>query len=472
MNSKRNVTYKSFLSTDFLAIAISKLLPSFFLLIITILFARNLSKSAYGNFQTFWLYYNLLAVFLNFGVSSSILSNDLNSTLFFFKKYKAQIIFSYLAFSLVVLLSAFSIIPNVNMEVKGVLFFCVFIQVLGSVLDALLIKISKIRVYTITSILYSVIFFIVHLFFYYNEFNLLKLVYCIAIMSLLKLCLFFFVKLPKVENKTTLNTNFFPNWLFVGITAILGIVAMWLDKIFIQHTMPPEQYAIFFNGALELPFFAVLIGAMETVLLRNISANLQNQIFVVKNFKQSIKILSSIAIPVFFCFLVIYKEVFAIVFNNNYNASTSIFFIYIFLIPLRVTHYGVILQSYGKAYLISVGALLDIIFSLCLMFLLYPKFGTVGVAFSLVISTYLQALFYIWHSARVLEIKIFNLIPIKDLLKKVALNATLFFLVYLGKNNFSYKGLIILSITVTTVVIGYYAFTIYADTKTKNNILL
>ena len=462
----------AYLKEKLIPVSITKLLPILFLFIITILFAQKLSKYDYGQFQTIYFFGNILSVVLNFGISSLILSSNLETIVSFIKKNKLKVLGSYLLLGLVVFFIVYNI-PNLSKDTLFLLYLYIALQVFNSVIDSILIKTNRIKIFVWLNFIYSLFFLAIQLYFYFFTFNLNLLLLYIIILSALKFISYFFCKIKfaysqnKIEEKLVIK-----NWVFIGITTTIGIVAMWLDKLYMQYIMTPEQFAVFFNGAIELPFLGIIIGAMETILLKNISSNLNNKQEAASLFKESIKILSNIAIPLFFCFLIIHQEAFSIILKDKYNESIPVFFIYIFLIPLRVTHFGVILQCYGKAYIVTLGAFLDIVLSFTLMVLLYPKFGSKGVALALVVSTYLQVVFYLWKSADVLKINIAKLIPTKYLFQILVANAILFGALYFTKNYCTSMVFFIATLLITTVVIVILFYSYWKKSNNYNSKLL
>ena len=120
---------------------------------------------------------------------------------------------------------------------------------------------------------------------------------------------------------------------------------------------------------------------------------------------------------------------------------------------MRITHYGVILQCYGQSRKIAFGSVVDILLSLLLMFILYPLFGTPGVALAIVISTYLQAFYYTWESARLMEVTIMELVPTGFLLTLGSTLAALYGLLYYLKHFFSDAAALTLVFFITFLII-------------------
>lgn len=338
---------------------------------------------------------------------------------------------------------------------KLLLIAFILLQSICTLTDTLLIKKNLLKPYLWINFIYSSLFFAIHLYFFYHNFVLNQLILCIICLSLLKATGIFLVRLKTgAINGTKAPGNFISNWLFVGANEVAGIIARWLDKIFLLYLLSPPEFAVFFNGAFEIPLFGIIISAMENIMLTNISGDISNKKAAKNIFKESFKILSLIAFPLFFFLLTMHAEAFSIIFKNKYNASVPVFLICIFIIPARITHYGVILQCYGQSKKIAFGSLMDIGFSLLLMFILYPLMGTPGVALAIVVSTYLQAGYYLWQSAGLMQVNIAALVPGYFLLKLWVGLAAVYSLLYYAKDFFSDVISLAAVFAITGLIIG------------------
>ena len=72
------------------------------------------------------------------------------------------------------------------------------------------------------------------------------------------------------------------------------------------------------------------------------------------------------------------------------------------------------------------GAVLDLIIACLLMYPLYLSLGLPGVAFSFVVSTYLQAAYYLYHTSKLLAVKWTTMLPLQNWAIKLIVFASLF----------------------------------------------
>lgn len=449
------------LKNKLLPVVAGKVLPVLVLTIITILFSRKLSYTDYGLFQTTWVYANIIGVVIGFGVSSIILSTNFIHFVYFIKANLRRVMIFYAATWLVTFIVFYIVANDLSSTTRLLLIAFILLQNIGAIADALFIKKEQTNLYLFINLVFSILFFIVHLYFYFEPFVLDHLLICIIILCSLKAgSIFFLKKGPATDYTEQPEIPIAGNWVFTGINEVAGIVARWLDKLFLLYLLSPAAFAVFFNGAIEIPIFGILVSAIGTVMLNNIGGNLADKKNAMDTFRESFKILSLLAFPLFFFFLLMHAELFSVIFNNRYNASIPVFVVSIFIIPVRISHYGVLLQCYGQSHKITLGALLDIGLSILLMVVLFPLLGTPGVALAIVISTYLQALFYLWQSGKILNATIKELVPLQFLVVFFASLSLLYSFLYFIKQ---YMGvitslLLVFCITSFIIIAGLVAY--------------
>jgi O-antigen/teichoic acid export membrane protein len=136
--------------------------------------------------------------------------------------------------------------------------------------------------------------------------------------------------------------------------------------------------------------------------------------------------------PLFLFLLFFAAPLFDLLFDHRYAASVPIFQWSILVLPLRAYGFTSILQHAHKGALINKGALLDLVIALALLYPLYRLMGLPGLAFSFVLSSYVQAAYYSIHTAKILQVKLFELFPLKLWLQQFLLSFGIIFVFKLG----------------------------------------
>ena len=405
-------------------------MPVLILILITIIYSRKLSFDEYGKFQSVWMYANIINVIISFGISAIILSTPLNFLFSFLKNNVKRLSIFYFVLWVFGLTALFVFAKNLNLSLKFLLIVFIIIQNVTAVLETLLIKQHGEKAAFLINSFYSLLFLGWHLHVLSGNYSLSFLITGVCILSAFKMIAIILVPTRKIFYEQTIyeQKHFLSHWAYVGVNDSLGVISKWMDKFFLLYLLTASDFAIFFNGSFEIPLFGLLVSVTGSFLLIEISGNMQLTDKIIKLFKESFNMLSSIAFPLFFFLFFFREELFALAFKDKYNASLPIFAISIFILPLRINNYSVILQCFSQGKKILWGSVLDIIIALILMVSLYPAMGTKGIALAVVIATYCQVLFYLWYSAKILHTSIFHIVP----LQKLGLKFLVMLLLYVG----------------------------------------
>ena len=451
-----SLIYKADKSRKFFWLFLSRIMPLVALFFITIIYARKLSYDDYGKFQSVWMYANIVNVIISFGLAAVILSTDL-SFLFAFIKSKRKILsLFYPALWISGLVAFFFLAKNFNTSLKFLLIAFMAIQNIATAADNLLIKRGKEKTSGIINFFYAFLFFGWHIYVLFSDYSLYHLVEGITLLAAVKFIIIVLMPFEKKSSDIKIDNNHFLfHWGYLGSNDALGVVAKWIDKLFLLYLLTAADFAIFFNGSIEIPVFGLLISVTGNFLLVEISGNIKQPEKIIKLFRESFHILSNIVFPLFLFLFFFREDLFSVAFRDKYNASLPIFVISIFILPLRINNYSVILQCFSQGKKILFGSLMDILIAIILMITLYPLMGTKGVALSIVISTYCQSFYYLWHSSKILNTSILQILPLKELvirfLKTLAFYTALFFLL----SAFSMSARIIIAILLTALMVMF-----------------
>jgi O-antigen/teichoic acid export membrane protein len=457
MANTLSLIFKAEKTRKFFWLFFSRIMPLVALFLITIIYSRRLTYDDYGKFQSVWMYTNIINVIISFGIASVILSTELGFLMFFIKSNRRKLMLFYLALWISGLVTFFFLAKNFDSSLKFLLIIFIIIQNIGSVADNLLIKKGKEKISGIINFFYAFLFFGWHMYILNSGYSLYHLVAGITIISAIRFIIISIISSRKKESNLTLaNNQFLSHWGFLGLNDSLGVLAKWIDKLFLLYLLTAAEFAVFFNGSIEVPLFGLLVGVTGNFLAIEISANLRNPRTIIELYRESFHVLSNIVFPLFLFLFFFREDLFSLAFEDKYNASLPIFVISIFILPLRINSYSVILQCLSQGKRVLFGSLLDLSIAIILMAVLYPLMGTKGVALSVVISTYCQSYYYLWHSSKLLNTTVLHLLPLKKLgirfLKIFAFYLVLSFALY----NFSesYRLIAAIPITAGIVILG------------------
>lgn len=254
-----------------------------------------------------------------------------------------------------------------------------------------------------------------HVYVIYTTYNVTSLLFFLFIASVIKAgILLYKMDLSyaiKIQN-ITLGTQ----WFYLGMKEVLGVVIKWIDKWFILFFLPLADFAIYFNASYEVPVFMLILSAIGSISLVELSKPENKKNRIIKRFyHRSVTLMSCIVFPAFWFFLLFAPGLIISFLGEKYAVAIPIFLCSIFILPIRIIYGATILQIYNKTNLILRGAVLDLVSALILIALLYPVWGMTGLALAFVISTYLEVGYYLWHTSKLLKEGFTFLITLKNI---------------------------------------------------------
>jgi len=202
----------------------------------------------------------------------------------------------------------------------------------------------------------------------------------------------------------------------LGLSSIVGMLTIQLDKLIISSFFQPEQFAIFAVGAMELPFVGILTNSVNSIILPALSSNADSShgsaIYRASMRKNALLIFPMVG----FCFIFA-TEIITLLYTDTYSQSASYFRIYLFTMLLRIGSYGIIFQAFNKTKTVLYNSLIVLALNIVLNLVLLQLLGMQGPAISTVLVTYLGVVMYLYLIPRQIGISLKALIPAGAILK-------------------------------------------------------
>lgn len=201
--------------------------------------------------------------------------------------------------------------------------------------------------------------------------------------------------------------------VLVNASEIIGSVSKNIDKVVVSRFFSPSSYAIYANGAMEIPVSGLLVGSISSVIWPSLSRMHQkkktdNLLSVWLNTTDKT---AFVVMPLFFFFFLYAPDFMVTLFSQKYLASTSPFRVYMFILPLRIAQYAVLLLSMGAAKAVLFGAAGDFVIKAGLSVALIRPFGYLGPAAAAVCSTWLQVFYYLYIAKKILGVGFRKILP-------------------------------------------------------------
>lgn len=416
---------------DSLIMTISKGVRALGLLLFTMIAARILSYNDFGTYKQMLLISNLIFVVLPFGIPTTIsyYYNNLNED----KKdnliSNTLMILFFLSFIAVIIILLFQ--NNIadffnNSLIREYIFplsLYIFMMVFGSFLDNLLISSGKTVILGNFSVIYYSIYYTVLAILTYYLKDISLVFYTMFIMEFIRFIILM------VIYKRGINFTFRPSITFLkeqlvfslplGLGLLVQTLNIYVDKMFISNLYSPEDYAIYANGAMDIPFVGIITVSFATVILPILSKTYNsNNDFkgVISIWEDSIIKTAAFIFPVFFILLTNSLGYISLIFSEKYLESNGVFLIYLLKLPLSITIFGNILIVLGKQKYILYNMTIGFVLNVILNFLFIKIFGIKGPAISTALIHLLLIILQLIQISKHSKTKFSELLPFKKLL--------------------------------------------------------
>lgn len=187
--------------------------------------------------------------------------------------------------------------------------------------------------------------------------------------------------------------------------------------IIVRTFFSPLTFATFSVGAREVPFVNVFsFGITQAILPKISSLGQQNdRAQQVTLWHQAMCKIALVIFPTFVFVFSLADRFIQIVFTEKYLSATSIFMIYLLLLPLRLSGYGAVLAAMGRPRLVLHGAVLGVVTNILIGLGLLPLVGWHGPAIAAVASSALMIMFYVAKIRKVVEFPWSRILPLRRL---------------------------------------------------------
>ena len=188
------------------------------------------------------------------------------------------------------------------------------------------------------------------------------------------------------------NIKFMTSYSFpLALATMLGSIALQLDKIIVSSMCSPEDFAVYSNGAIEIPLIGVVTGSISTVILADMAAYCKRgekaQALVL--FKKGAVRSALILLPAMAFLMVYSKEFITILFTEKYLGSVNVFRIYLGILPIRIVMYGPALMALNMTRVILLRSLCDLLLNMVLSCIFVYFWGPYGAAIATVLTLFI-----------------------------------------------------------------------------------
>lgn len=244
----------------------------------------------------------------------------------------------------------------------------------------------------------------------------------------------------------------------LGIASILGVAFYSTDGYMISALLDVEQYAIYRNGAFQIPFISSIYGAVTAILLPDVS-----RYFFEKKYDEIVrlkrKVITNTAMLIFpmviFC-IIFAKPLIVIYLSEKYMASYPIFMIYNIVLLTRFTSYDDLFIATNNNNRMPKIYLMALILNIVLNYFLIQSMGPVGAAIASVFSFYFLVILLFRTGVTFINKKVIEFFDVKKLVGALLLSIVSGILFYGASSFISLNAITVLVVMMFYALITYH----------------
>jgi O-antigen/teichoic acid export membrane protein len=168
-----------------------------------------------------------------------------------------------------------------------------------------------------------------------------------------------------------------------------------MDGFIISTMLSIKDYAIYRNGAIEIPFLASIYSTISIIIMPEITQlNLDKKITQIYELKRRLSLIMACLIyPIVIFMIVMSSEFITIYLSAKYTESAVIFSLYNLILLLRINDYQDILVILKKSKTIFYSNIFSIVINIILNIVFIKFFGLIGAVVAFLMSvTFLAVL--------------------------------------------------------------------------------
>lgn len=414
------------LGRDMFNLTISKITASITTMVSAILLSRFCSLSEYGTYNEILLVVQLAISIFTLGLPNSInfflaKTDSLQEKRYFLSNYYTINTFLCLIMGIVLFTATPLIVKYFNNEyIKNFAYILAILPwtiVIVSSIENILVVYNntlKLIIFRITNSL-CIFSIITASIFFKLDFDTYMMMY-LVVQGLYAISVYLIVN--RIAGRVTIAfekkiiKQIFQFSIPLGLASMVSTISIELDKMLVGIYFSTDQLAIYSNASKEIPV---------TIIAASFTAVLMPQLVKLLKYKknnEAIKLWGETTILsyIFICFFVsvlfvFSPEIITILYSEKYLAGVSTFRIYSVVLLLRVTYFGMILNSIGKTKLIFYSSVASLFLNVILNFLFLYLFGISGLALATFLSVFTVNMVQLMFTARYLKISLKRIFP-------------------------------------------------------------
>lgn len=195
---------------------------------------------------------------------------------------------------------------------------------------------------------------------------------------------------------------YLPLVLPLMLLAFVGKGSEYVSGLIVTSLFEDEKaFAVFRYGARELPLAVLMVSALATSLIPEVSADPAAGL---RRVRETTRRLSHLLFPLSMASMLVAPLLFPVIFNPDFKASATVFNIFTLLLASRILLPQVVAMGHGKNYVLTLSALVELAVLAALSWWWGQAFGLQGVAYAAAASYFVNRVLLIWYNWKVLGI--------------------------------------------------------------------
>lgn len=176
----------------------------------------------------------------------------------------------------------------------------------------------------------------------------------------------------------------------LGLATMVGTISLQMDKIIVAMMCPPEEFAVYALGAVEIPFLAVLTGSITAVMLADMrkSVSTGNKMEALRLFQTTAEKTALVIFPITIFLFVCASPFILTLYGDGYAESVHPFRLYLLNLPFRIVVFGSLLMAFGQNLFILKRAIYGLILGGITSAALVSYLGSIGAVIGAVVVAY------------------------------------------------------------------------------------
>ncbi len=177
----------------------------------------------------------------------------------------------------------------------------------------------------------------------------------------------------------------------LALAGMVGTITRQVDKLVVSLLCPPEEFAVYSLGAIEIPLISMVTGAITSITLLEMRKSIGegDKEKALQLFRRTAETTALIIFPALMFFMLTADSFIQLLYTDKYADSVVPFRWYLTLLPIRTVVFGSLIIALGKSQSLLFRSVTGLILNVVVSAIFVWKFGPWGAVAATVLTIYL-----------------------------------------------------------------------------------